>query len=141
MLANASIQLVQMLQSCQNNLFTGLLDFTRQEDFIQDSVYLVKVEDQIQLANIPKEGIQHLYKEMYCLQICQLIIIRIHTGTEEETRIAAVDDLRGIPELDEVGLVLLISRGDEAMDLVGCCELSLNGKAGCGEGDELRLSI
>lgn len=55
---------------------------------------------------------------MYSLQISKLIVIRIDTGAEEETRIAAVDDLGGISELDEVGLVLLVARGYEAVDLV-----------------------
>lgn len=59
---------------------------------------------------------------MYRLQIRKLIIIRIHTGTEEESRIAAIDDLGGIPKLDEVGLVLLVAGGYEAVDLEGGCE-------------------
>jgi hypothetical protein len=79
--------------------------------------HLVEVKDQIQLTNIPKERIQNLYEEMYCLQIRKLIIICVHTGAEEKSSIAAIDDLGGIPKFDEVGLVLLVARGDETVDL------------------------
>lgn len=40
-------QLVQMFQPRQHHLFTRLLDLARQEDLIEDSVDLVKVEDEI----------------------------------------------------------------------------------------------
>ena len=69
------------------------------------------------------------------LEVGQLIVIGIDTNAEEQARIPAVDDLRagevladergggmsgrgrGGAELDEVGLVFLVSRGYEAMDL------------------------
>ncbi len=53
---------------------------------------------------------------MYSLQIRQLVIIGVHTHAEKQAGVAAVDDLEGA-EFDEVGLVLLIARGDQAMDL------------------------
>lgn len=84
-----------MLQSSQHNLFTGLLDLARKEDLIEycidlfvplyqpsylpstpspngpfpkaEPTYLIKVKHQIQLADVPKETIQHLDKEMYSL--------------------------------------------------------------------------
>lgn len=55
---------------------------------------------------------------MYSLQIGKLVVIRIDTGAKEETRIATVDDLGGVSELNEVGLVLLVARGYEAVNLV-----------------------
>lgn len=36
----------------------------------QKKTHLVKVKDEIQLTNIPKELIQDLDKEMYRLEIC-----------------------------------------------------------------------
>lgn len=84
----------------------------------QRRAYLVEIEHQVQLTNIAKERIKHFYEEMYSLQIRKLIVIRIDTCAEEETRITTVDDLGGISELDEVGLVLLVARSYEAVDLV-----------------------
>jgi hypothetical protein len=82
----------------------------------QGKAYLVKVEHQIQLTYVAEELIQHLYKEVYSLQICQAIVIGVHTCAEEESRVAAIDYLATTAKLDEVGLVFLIARGDEAVD-------------------------
>ena len=83
----------------------------------QSPTYLVEIEDQIQLANIPKKAIQHLHKEMYCLQIRQLVVVGIHTDTEEQACVAAINYFQGA-ELDEVGLMFLVSRRDETVDLL-----------------------
>ena len=53
---------------------------------------------------------------MYSLEVRKLIVIGVNAGAEEEPGIAAVDDLI-VAELDEVGLVLLVARCDEAVDL------------------------
>ena len=79
--------------------------------------YFIEIKHQIQLTNIPKELIQYLHKEMYRLQIRQLIIMLIHARTEEQTRVPPIHDLEILPELDEVGLVFLVARGHEAVDL------------------------
>lgn len=61
---------------------------------------------------------------MYGLQIRKLIIIGVDADAEEKARVPAVDDLQ-VSELDEVGLVLLISGGDQAVDL--CAWISEGG--------------
>lgn len=53
-------------------------------------------------------------------EVRQLIVIGIHTDTEEQPRVSSVHDLGTPPELDKVRLVFLISWGDKAMDLGGC---------------------
>lgn len=53
---------------------------------------------------------------MYGLQIRQLVIVGVDADAEEKPRVAPVDNLQ-VPELNEVGLMLLISRGDQAVDL------------------------
>ena len=73
---------------------------------------------------------------MYCFQIRQFIVIRIDAGAEEEACIPPVDDLV-VAELDKVGLVFLVSRGDEAVDLFLSCQLSdSNIDRGREEGEE-----
>jgi hypothetical protein len=137
-------QLVEVCQSRQNNLFIRLLDLTSQEHLVEYCIHLlsvsnppvsleplhstlpfskrgltnlVEIKHQIQLTHIPKEGIQDLDKEMYSLQIRQLVIVRIDACAEEEASIAAVHNFGHVAELDKVGLVFLVARGDEAMDL------------------------
>jgi hypothetical protein len=51
------------------------------------------------------------------LQIRKLVIIGIDSGAEEKSSISSVYYLGGISELDEVGLMLLVTRGNEAMNL------------------------
>jgi hypothetical protein len=53
---------------------------------------------------------------MYGLQVRKLVIVRVDARTEEESCVAPVDDLV-VAELDEVGLVFLVSGGDKAVDL------------------------
>jgi len=110
-----SLQLIQMLQPRKNNLFTRLLYLARQENFVENSVDLIEVKHQIQLTHVPKKAIQHLYKKVYGLQVRELVIVRVDARTEEEACVSPVDDLV-LSELDEVGLVLLVAGGDEAVD-------------------------
>jgi len=51
-------------------------------------------------------------------QVRQLVVVGVDAGAEEEAGVAPVDDAV-CAELDEVGLVLLVAGGDEAVDLVG----------------------
>jgi len=56
---------------------------------------------------------------MYGFEICELVIIGVDACAEEEASVSAIDDLGHVAELDEVGLVLLVARGNKAMDLGG----------------------
>ena len=56
---------------------------------------------------------------MYRFQVCQLIIVRVYAGAEEQSCIASVYDLVRTAKLDKVGLMFLISRRDKTVDL-GC---------------------
>ncbi len=123
-----------MLQPRKYDLLARLLDLAREEDLVQDRIhlsptsalpssnlffiysYLIEIEHQIQLTNIPEKLIQHLDKKMYRLQIRQLIIIGVHARAEEEPCVAPVYHFGAAPEFDEVGLVLLVARSDEAVD-------------------------
>jgi len=57
------------------------------------SHYLVKVENQIEFADIAKESIQDLDKEVDCLKVGKLVVVGINAQTKEQTSIATVDDL------------------------------------------------
>ena len=53
---------------------------------------------------------------MYRLQIRQLVVVCVDAHAEEEACVPPVDYLERA-ELDEIGLVLLVSGSDEAVDL------------------------
>lgn len=62
--------------------------------------YLVKVEDQIEFADIAEEGIQDLDKKVDCLKVGQLVVVGINAQTKEQASIATVDNLE-VAELKE----------------------------------------
>lgn len=111
-----SLQLIQMLQPRQHNLLARLLNLARQKDFIEDGVDLVKVEDEVELADVAEEGVEDLDEEVDGLEEGELVVVCVDAGAEEEAGVAAVDDLV-VAKLDEVGLVFLVARGDEAVNL------------------------
>ena len=51
------------------------------------------------------------------LKIGELIIVLVDASAEEQAGITAIDDFQVVSELHEVRLVLLVPRGDEAVDL------------------------
>lgn len=110
------VQLIQMLQPRQHDLLARLLDLAGEEHLVEDGVDLVEVEDEIELADVAEEGVEHLDEEVDGLEVGELVVVCVDAGAEEEPRVAAVDDLV-VAELDKVGLVLLVARGDEAVDL------------------------
>lgn len=54
---------------------------------------------------------------MYGLQISQFIVRRVDTSAEEQSCISSIDNLARAAEFHEVGLVFLVARSNEAMDL------------------------
>jgi hypothetical protein len=56
---------------------------------------------------------------MDCFQVRQLIVIGIDANAKEQPRISPVNNLRAAAELDEIRLVLLISRRDKTVYLYG----------------------
>lgn len=56
---------------------------------------------------------------MDSLQVCQLVVVGVHTDAEEETRISSVYDLGTATEFHKVRLIFLISGRDKTMDLWG----------------------
>lgn len=104
-----------MFQPRQHNLLARLLNLARQKDLIENGVHLVKVEDEVELADVAEEGVENLDEEVDGLEKGELVVVCIDAGAEEEARVAAVDDFI-VAELDKVGLVFLVARGDEAVD-------------------------
>lgn len=111
-----SFQFLQLLESCQNDVFTCFFDLTRQEHFIQNSIHFVKVEHEVQLTYIVKEGVKDLDKQMDGFQICEFVVVGVHAYTKEETSVTSIHYLV-IPKLYEVGLVFLVTRSNQSVNL------------------------
>ena len=105
-----------MLQARQHHLLARLLNLAGEEDLVEDGVDLVKVEDEVELAHVAEEGVEHLNEEVDGLEEGQLVVVGVDACAKEKTRVPPVHDLV-VAELDKVGLVLLVARRDEAVDL------------------------
>jgi hypothetical protein len=103
-----------MFQPRKHHLLARLLNLAGQEHLVEDGVDLVKVEDEVELADVAEEGVEDLDEEVDGLEEGELVVVCVDAGAEEEAGVAAVDDLV-VAELDKVGLVLLVARGDEAV--------------------------
>lgn len=78
---------------------------------------------------------------MHRLEIGQLVIGGIDAHAEEQPRVSPIYNLRAPLELDEIRLVFLVSRGDQAMDLekqdrinIQCQRRTHSAKGGRGTG-------
>lgn len=105
-----------MLQPREHNLLARLLNLASQKHLIQNSIHFVKVEDEVEFADVAEEGVEDLDEEVDGLEVGELVVIRVDARAEEEAGVAAVDDLV-VSELDKVGLVLLVARRHEAVYL------------------------
>lgn len=83
---------------------TGLPDLSRQEHLVHHRVHLVEVEHEVQFTHVVEILIQHLYKVVNSLEVCQVVISHVHTNTEVQTSITPVNDLE-VPELHKVGVL------------------------------------
>ncbi|KAJ3579931.1 hypothetical protein NPX13_g634 [Xylaria arbuscula] len=110
------LELIEMLEAREDDLLARLLDLAGEEDLVEDGVDLVEVEDEVELADVAEEGVEHLDEEVDRLEVRELVVVGVDARAEEEARVPPVHDLV-VPELDEVGLVLLVPRRYEAVHL------------------------
>ena len=80
---NPLLQFIQVLQSCQHNLFACFFNLTSQEHLVENCIDLVKVKDQVQLAHVAKESVQDFNKEVDRLEIGQLVVVCVDSCAEE----------------------------------------------------------
>lgn len=81
-----------MFQPRQHHILTRLLHLSSQEHLIQNRINLIKIKDQIQLADIPKKRIEDFNKEVDGFEVSELVIVGVDADAEEKPGIAAVDD-------------------------------------------------
>lgn len=105
-----------MLQPRQHDLLARLLDLAGEKNLVEDGVDLVKVEDEVELAHVAEEGVEHLDEEVDGLEVRELVVVGVDARAKEEARVPPVDDLV-VAELDKVGLVLLVARRHEPVHL------------------------
>jgi hypothetical protein len=121
------LELIEVFEAGEDDLLAGLLDLAGEEDLVEDGVDLVEVEDEIELADVAEEGVEDLDEEVDGLEVGELVIVGVDAGAEKEARIPPIHHLV-VPELDEVGLVFLVARRYETVDLFTCERKDGNGE-------------
>jgi hypothetical protein len=58
-----------------------------------DCCYLVKIENEIELADVSKESIENLDKEVDGFEVGELVVVSIDAQAKEESCIATVHNL------------------------------------------------
>lgn len=97
-------------------MFARFFNLASEEDLVEDGIDLVEVEDEIELADVAKEGVEDLDEEVNGLEVGELVVVCVHADAKEEAGVAAVDDFV-VAKLDKVGLVFLVAGRHEAVDL------------------------
>lgn len=92
--------------------------------------HLVKPKDNIELANIAKERIEDLDEEVNRLEICQFVVVVVDADAEEKPRVPPVHYPVCATELDKIGLMFLISRRNEAVNLSSKVRYAIGGVHG-----------
>ena len=75
----------------EHTFLRALLHLSRDNQFVQYRIRLLKVKDQIQLANIPKVSIQHLDVAVDDFERNEFVIALGDARDEEEGGVAAID--------------------------------------------------
>ena len=109
------------------HLFACLLELSADDKLIENQIDLVKVEDEVELADILKILVQDLHEEMDGLECDELIVRHVAADCEKQTRVATIDELVGAKlrceqagdEQDYRGL----RRGSELQSAVGAARL------------------
>eukprot|EP00350_Pseudokeronopsis_sp_OXSARD2_P013393 CAMPEP_0170545706 /NCGR_PEP_ID=MMETSP0211-20121228/4072_1 /TAXON_ID=311385 /ORGANISM="Pseudokeronopsis sp., Strain OXSARD2" /LENGTH=132 /DNA_ID=CAMNT_0010849755 /DNA_START=22 /DNA_END=416 /DNA_ORIENTATION=- len=98
-----SIIVVLVLEVLVDDLLAGLHEFTSDDHLIQNLIYFVEVEDQVELTDTAEVLVEDLYEQVDELQGGQLVVPSLDTDRKEQTRVPPVDDLVA-PKLEEVGV-------------------------------------
>ena len=83
-----------MTYAPQNILLAAFLHLSRQQEFVQNKVSLLEVEDDIELADIAVVFVHLFDVSMNGFEGDQLVVGRSATGDEKEGGITTVDDFR-----------------------------------------------
>jgi len=96
----------------------GVEHHAAHDDFVEDVVDLVGVEDEVQLAHVFKALVEHLDKDLDQVEDAQLRLAAVDDEDKVERRVVPVDDARVLPvrrdapAVDEVAHVVAPLRDD-----------------------------
>merc|ERR1712146_66325 len=81
-------QRVLLRDVVQHGSLAALLELSRDENLIQHVIGLMEMEDQVQLAHVPKVAVKALHEVVHQLERHELIVLALNPGDEEGWRSA-----------------------------------------------------
>lgn len=87
------LEAVLLAYTSQYILLTTLLEFASKQEFVEDEVGLLEVEDDVQFAHVSVVLVHLLDIAVDNFERYELIVGGVTAGDEEERGIATVDDL------------------------------------------------
>lgn len=87
------LQAVLLAYTPEHILLAALLQFSSNQELVEDEVGLLEIEDDVQLAHVAVVLVHLLDIAMHDLEGDQFIVGGVTAGDEEEGGISAVDDL------------------------------------------------
>lgn len=111
-----SLEILQHEQLLDHFSLTGFANLAGQEHLVHNCVDFVKVEHQVQLADVVEVLVEHFDKVVDGLQIGQVVVADVDANAKVEAGVASVHDLE-VTELDKVG-VLGVAHRHHGVDLL-----------------------
>ena len=96
-------QAVLLTNTPKHVFLTTFLHLSRQQEFVQDKVCLLEVEDDVKFADVAVIFVHLLHVSMDDLQGDQFVVGRRASGDEEQRGIATVDDFGIYPKEERQG--------------------------------------
>jgi len=100
----------------ENFGLTRFSEFASKEHFIHDTVHLVEVEDEVELADVVEVFVENLDEVVNGFEVEEVVIGDVHADAEVETSVSPVDDFE-IPKLHKV-CMFGITHCDYGMNLL-----------------------
>ena len=92
---------------------TRFFQLPRQHEFIQNTVNLVEIKDNIQFTHVAKVRVEEFDKQMNRFQVGQFIVRHVHGNGKKEASVSPINEFVGIV-FNKVGVFLVAGR-DEAV--------------------------
>ena len=102
-----SVHLVLLRHGGQDVVDVGLQHHAGHDDLVQDVAHSVRVEDEVQLANVLKALVQRLHEYLNQVQDAQVRLLLVHRKDEVQGGVVSVYDARGVPPLGNASLQIV----------------------------------
>ena len=99
-------ELVLVLDGLHRVLSAGFLDESAHQDFVEQVVGFMKVENHVEFAHIAEILVQHFNQLLNDFQSVELVVLLIHDANEKQTCVPLIHNLT-IAEIQKIAFFLV----------------------------------